>query len=488
MKRFAALLLVSGLFAPAAAEAMCGGMMPRVRPKLPPQELIAETARARIVNKSSKVVLTRDDQLTAITMANDFKGEASEFAMVVPVPVVIKAEQVSVLEPGVFTALEDATAPRLTEIYEPDPCPHEELARSFGRAESVAPQAKSAPRGGGGPRASDFGVKVESHFVQGEYEIAVLAATDAKKLVEWLNLFHYGLPEGTEAMFQSYLAQGMRFFVARVNLKDKSKLGFGYLRPIQVRYQTPKFMLPIRMGMLNADGPQELMVFALTRVGRVEPLNYRSAELPTGLELPPYIKGDFNGFYRAFFDEQTRKVDTSAVFTEWAGTARELQGGARGPQLEDPFGRPMGSGATVTSADLKRLGAAWVADEADPGTVVTRLHFKYDRAHFPEDLTLQETGDRQRRAVGFTVRHPFLGPARCEAARAYQATLATRFDQEAVRLASLTGWDVNEVRQRQPQVKFPAAAPPSEQTPTPAAPKKNSWWDRLFGSDPTPIR
>ena len=57
----------------------------------------------------------------------------------------------------------------------------------------------------------------------------------------------------------------MRFFVARVNLKEQAKLGFTYLRPLQVAYESPKFMLPIRLGTVNANGPQELFVFALTR-------------------------------------------------------------------------------------------------------------------------------------------------------------------------------------------------------------------------------
>ena len=55
----------------------------------------------------------------------------------------------------------------------------------------------------------------------------------------------------------------MRFFVAKVNLKEQAKLGFSYLRPLQMAFESPKFMLPIRLGTVNADGPQELFVYAL---------------------------------------------------------------------------------------------------------------------------------------------------------------------------------------------------------------------------------
>ena len=78
------------------------------------------------------------------------------------------------------------------------------------------------------------------------------------------------MPAGATAVLGSYLKQGMRFFVAKVNLTEQAKLGFSYLRPLQMAFDTPKFMLPIRLGTLNADGAQELFVYALTRKGRVE--------------------------------------------------------------------------------------------------------------------------------------------------------------------------------------------------------------------------
>ena len=81
-------------------------------------------------------------------------------------------------------------------------------------------------------------------------------------------------------MLTTYINQKMRFFVAKVNLAEQAKTGFSHLRPIQVAYESPKFMLPIRLGMVNADGAQELFVYALTRKGRIETTNYRTVKLP----------------------------------------------------------------------------------------------------------------------------------------------------------------------------------------------------------------
>src|SRR5256885_16731390 len=47
-------------------------------------------ADTRLFNKASQVVLVRDDDKTVLTMANDFKGDPKEFAIVIPVPAVLE--------------------------------------------------------------------------------------------------------------------------------------------------------------------------------------------------------------------------------------------------------------------------------------------------------------------------------------------------------------------------------------------------------------
>ena len=66
-------------------------------------------------------------------------------------------------------------------------------------------------------------------------------------------------------------------------------------------------MLPIRLGTVNADGPQELFVYALTRKGRVETTNYRTVKLPSDMDLPVYVKDEFGDFYKAMFAQQVRE-------------------------------------------------------------------------------------------------------------------------------------------------------------------------------------
>ena len=223
----------------------------------------------------------------------------------------------------------------------------------------------------------------------------------------------------------SYLRQGMHFFVAKVNLTERAKLGYNVLRPLQVAYETPKFMLPIRLGTVNADGPQELFIYALSRTGRVETTNYRTVRLPTDSEIPLFVKDDFAHFYRDLFGHQVERESMKAVFLEYAWDM-----GWCDPCAAEP----------LSADELRELGVFWL--EGGPGprplpgrpimqpaaqnVFVTRLHVRYDRDHFPEDLVFQETGDRTNFQGRYVLRHPWTGSSTCAAADRYRNELRER--------------------------------------------------------------
>lgn len=419
-------------------------------------------------------MLVRDGDRTVLTMANDFKGELSEFAVVVPVPSFIEREQIHVTENALVSHLDAYTAPRLVEYFDEDPC---RPVRAYPTATAVAEDA-SAPRRRG---ADALGVTIEASYTVGEYDILILSAEQSDGLIVWLRENGYRIPDGAERAVGSYLKQDMRFFVAKVNLEEQSRLGYASLRPLQVAYETPKFMLPIRLGMLNADGPQELFIYTLTRSGRVETTNYRTVKLPTGSEIPPYVKAEFGPFYRDMFRTAVGRERGEAVFLEYAWDMAWCD-----PCAADP----------LSAAQLKELGVFWLEDRPEvqpmtpprpriwppPGSpakdvFVTRLHVRYDAEHFPEDLVFQETGDRENFQGRFVLRHPWTGEAGCEAGEAYLEGLPERLDREARTLAHLTGWDIGEIREKvaeeSPVAVQPAGAEEEEPEPLP-------WWRRLW--------
>jgi hypothetical protein len=440
--------VVACLLTPAAARAFCG--------------FYVASGEAKLFNHASQVVLVRNEDRTVMTMNSDFKGEPQEFAIVVPVPTVLKKEQVHVADPGLVAHLDAYSAPRLVEYFDENPCAMAVQYKSQMMAGAPMMALEEISVRGGRADA----VKIEAQYTVGEYDILILSATQSTALERWLVEHHYRIPPGASRVLGIYIKQDMKFFVAKVNLKEKKKLGFEYLRPIQVAYESPKFMLPIRLGMVNADGSQELFVYALTRNGRVETTNYRTVKLPSDKDVPEFVKAEFADFYRALFGEQVRKNDMTTVFTEYAWDMGWC----------DPC-----ASAPLTQDELRELGVFWVSGSGQPmrggansgSTFITRLHLRYDRDHFPEDLVFQETADQSSFQGRFIIRHEWKGTDDCGAAEKYIASLPERREKAAKNLAELTGWTLDDIRGKM-------AVTVDWSTDAESRRPKINWWDRLW--------
>jgi hypothetical protein len=424
-------------------------------------------ADTKLFNKASQVVLVRQDDRTVLTMANDFRGDPKEFAIVVPVPTVLQKDQIHVAEKALLDHLDAYSAPRLVEYYDENPCQVSD--RMIPMASAGAAPMRDAQEAA---RAKSLGVTIEAQYTVGEYDILILSASQSNGLETWLRENGYRVPTGAAAVLNSYIKQNLKFFVAKVNLKEQAKLGYSMLRPIQVAYESPKFMLPIRLGMVNADGPQELFVFALTSRGRVEATNYRTVKLPTGQDIPLYVKDRFGDFYKAMFSHQVERENMSTIFTEYAWDM-----GWCDPCAADP----------LSGEELRNLGVFWVSD-AQPvrplgsgqvrpnrmpprpqNVFITRLHVRYDAAHFPEDLVFQETSDRSNFQGRYVLRHEWKGNDSCEGARRYRAELPRRREAEAQNLAALTGWNISDIRHHIGDANL-----------RPGAEEDLKWWQRLW--------
>src|SRR5688500_7668824 len=79
-------------------------------------------ADIKLFNKSSQVIIAKNGDRQTVTMSSDFEGEVKDFAMVVPVPVVLQEKDIKTVNKSIFTKLDDYSAPRLVEYYDQDPC------------------------------------------------------------------------------------------------------------------------------------------------------------------------------------------------------------------------------------------------------------------------------------------------------------------------------------------------------------------------------
>ncbi|HTR49924.1 MAG TPA: DUF2330 domain-containing protein [Kofleriaceae bacterium] len=340
----------------------------------------------KLFNDATQVVLVRDGTRTVLSMQNDYRGPLEDFAMVVPVPVVLHEGDVKTLPKEVFDHVESLGSPRLVEYWEQDPCPSPMDLEE----ETKAPRAMHLARAGAGGGAYDAkkdSVKIEARFDVAEYKILILSATDSSGLETWLRDNHYMIPAGAEPLLRPYVEGGSKFFVAKVDPKKVTMAGgHAALNPLRFFYDSEEFALPIRLGMANSSGKQDLIVNIIAKDKRYEVANYKNVFIPTNFDVRSSVKARFAEFYAALFDK-TIEANPHAVVTEYAWTATRGYHCDPCPELD------------VTTQDIQTLGGDVVGGDLENHFVLTRLHARYSASDMKDDLRFKEakpvTGGRE---------------------------------------------------------------------------------------------
>jgi hypothetical protein len=407
------LLALSVLFAAPPAAAFCG--------------FYVSGADASLYNNATEVVLMRDGVRTVLSMQNNYQGPPADFAMVVPVPVVLQKENVKTLPPGLFERVDKLAAPRLVEYWEQDPCqpqyPEETMMRS--PTVDVSSADEAAP-----PRS--YGVKIEAKFSVGEYDVLILSATDSSGLDAFLRSRNYKIPAGAEPYLRPYVLQNSKFFVAKVDVsKVRFVNGQAMLSPLRFHYDSDTFSLPVRLGLINSGGAQDLIVHILAR-SRYDVANYENFAIPTNIDVNDSVRESFGTFYAAMFDRML-ELHPHAVITEYAWDA-----GSCDPCPEPPL--EPSELATLGADALPAVADAVASGEVPPGfasnLTLTRLHVRYGKGALGEDLVFRaaapiEGGRGVPGAKGelprgvekassnnfqgrYVIRHPWTGEIKCD--------------------------------------------------------------------------
>jgi len=206
MKKLAAVIILTAMISHEAL-AFCG--------------FYVSKADGTLKNKTSQVILVRDGNRNVITMYNDFKGNFKDFAMVVPVPVVLQKKDIKVVDQTIFKTLNEYSQPRLVEYYDQNPCDRYKY-----EDKSMSPRAQLSEvviTGNGTQRKKDLGVKIEAKYLVGEYDILILSAKESSGLKTWLNENGYKIPPGADEVLEPYIKSNLKFFVVKVNEEEKKK-------------------------------------------------------------------------------------------------------------------------------------------------------------------------------------------------------------------------------------------------------------------------
>jgi MYXO-CTERM domain-containing protein len=240
----------------------------------------------------------------------------------------------------------------------------------------------------------------------------------------------------------------MKFFVAKV---DVSKVHFervgnapeqAVLSPLRFHYDSDAFNLPIRLGLINSGGTQDLVVTILARGQRYEVANYDNVAIPTNIDVADATRGEFAAFYATLFDEAVKKHPRSVV-TEYSWASNSCDP-CPTPPLEPSdlvtLGADVLPSTLASTPPPPGVGSPIVRPMPSPwalnGFVITRLHARYAKDALGDDLFfraappivggrefLQNDGKLERGArpdaqnnfqARYVIRHPWTGPIACK--------------------------------------------------------------------------
>jgi hypothetical protein len=345
----------------------------------------------------------------------------------------LQRDQIRTVTPQIFKTLDAYSGPRLVEYYDENPC---QVITMLDEVAMAPMMERGTSAESAGSDFKKYSVKIEAQYTVDEYDVLLLSAQESSGLEKWLTANGYKIPSGAREVLQPYINSGMKFFVVKVNMDELKKKGSQFLSPLQISFNSPKFMLPIRLGMANSSGSQDMIVYAFTHTGRIETTNYRTVKVPTDKNVPEFVQNYFGQFYVDTYRKHRREQGQANVYLEYAW---DVSGSVT--QFCDPC-----TGNPPMLADLMTAGVDWVQQYHygyNGNVFFTRLHITYDRSHFPQDLQFEETPNRENFQARYIITHPAAGDFSCDAGRKYLQDVKMRRGKELQQLAMLTGWETS---------------------------------------------
>jgi hypothetical protein len=195
---------------------------------------------------SQKAIIYWHDGEEVLILQVKYEGLAEDFAWIVPLPAKPKVDAIEA-DKSPFAEISLYTQQRL----------------KWGKRGDMD---KARPTSG-------EPVTVLERKVVGVYDVAVLAASDAGALSDWLNKNGYAFPEKRTDVLEHYTAKKWMYVAMRVDRKalagdEVEKLKVGELQPIRFAFDSDEMIYPLRISSINA-GYTELLLYCLAEVPMV---------------------------------------------------------------------------------------------------------------------------------------------------------------------------------------------------------------------------
>ena len=337
-------------------------------------------ADASLSNHASRIGIAREGTRTTLTLFNDFEGDSTDFAMLVPVPEVLGPEDVKTSTPEVIARWDGFSAPREVAYKCEDFMETQYPQRSMGCYQDYALEGSMDA---GAMDDTAGGVQVEAEFTVGAYDIVILSAEESSGLLNWLNGNGYAVSENSASLLQNYIDGGSYFFAAKVHL-EQIEVGSKWLPPLQFSYDSPVFGLPIRLGTLNGSATQDLLLYILTSPedGGVGISNYPEVTVEDECMFLPESGETMSGYYDRKLNEALAKETRPAWIREYSIGAMHCDP-CTGIELGDQDALDLGYTRSIWDSHL------------------TRLHLRYDPTKVDQDLVFYTGATGEDPDTGF---------------------------------------------------------------------------------------
>ena len=323
---------------------------------------------------TAQVALVRQGTTTTFTVSINPQGDSDDFALVLPVPALLARDEIAVLDGQIFARLNGTTG----VLQMPD--------AGCGGGVGVSDSAGSGSESGGG----GGGVTVEAEYLVGDYEITILSATESSALFTWLNDNDYSVAPAVIPALNQYIDEGMYFMAARVS-PEAARADGAALPPLQVRYESEAFSIPLKLAALSSPGEQDMILYTLMDQGaqgmRSGIANYPEFTVPDRCMWGEPGVDDFDAFYDTRFRPAWEAAGMAAWTVEWAGAWGDCS--------------PC-SGVNLTAEDIAALGFVG----APEGHFLTRIHMRYTPAGAVEDLMLYGSGIYETKVTSYADANP----------------------------------------------------------------------------------
>lgn len=379
-----------------------------------------------ITHKPSAMVVSRDENRTVITLAPDFSYDGSQLGLLIPLPKIVTDTQLRFADVGQLDAVMSFTAPRYNVYKDDDVC-----AGAVRALEKRLDEKKSSILS----YTQKYAEKPEVRLIKREE----LIETPIQNILKDAG---FVVDKAYEDALLAYKNANVDFALLIYAEKLDDSLS---MSPVQVAYESDNFILPLGLSTLNGGPAQDLTIVFISRDGLVQPKAAGLKKMPSGVDLPLFVKNDFAQVYADIFAQSVTTDNFQSLFLEFSGDLGWC------PNCKDAD--------TLTRADLRGLGAWWVdkaktqkskaAPESTPDNIYfTRMHIRHTNKTLLNNVEFVNAKDKNRFQTVFNLHQPYIKDAVCEDGRLYQANLPRIYDVQLNNLVALTGYEAVDIRAR----------------------------------------